>query len=69
MEILCDSANNKVKNPTLPSDYRPISLICTLDKIFEKIISHQIHGFLEMNTLLIPTKLVSYITTVLSRSP
>lgn len=37
----------KIKNPLTCSDYRPISLLCTLSKILEKIVAHQINKYLE----------------------
>ena len=35
-----------------PLNYRPISLTCITSKIFEHIISHDIHGYLESHNLL-----------------
>ena len=35
------------KEPTLPTSYRPISLITLLSKIFEKIIAHCLRNYLE----------------------
>ena len=35
------------KDPTLPTSYRPISLITILAKIFEKIIAHRLRNYLE----------------------
>jgi len=37
----------KTKNPLSASDYRPISLFCSLSKIFEKIVATQITRYLE----------------------
>lgn len=34
------------KNPHVPSSYRPISLLCTILKVFEKIISKRLNDFL-----------------------
>ena len=35
------------KDPTLPTSYRPISLITLLAKIFEKIIAHRLRNHIE----------------------
>lgn len=40
--------------PSLPSDYRPISILPTLSKVFEKILAKQIVGHLNRNSLLSP---------------
>ena len=45
---------NKVKNPSEPSDYRPISLLSILSKVFEKIVSWQIISYLTANNLFDP---------------
>jgi len=37
----------KTGNPLTPSDYRPISLLCSLSKILEKIVAFQIIRYLE----------------------
>jgi len=37
----------KTKNPLSASDYRPISLLCSLSKILEKIVASQITRYLE----------------------
>jgi len=37
----------KTKNPLSASDYRPISLLCSLSKIFEKIVACQITRYLK----------------------
>ena len=42
----------KIPNPSKLSDFRPISLLCTLSKILEKVISKQILAYLEENNLL-----------------
>ena len=43
---------NKVNAPSVPADYRPISLQCTLSKIFEKILFDQIYEYLSKNSIL-----------------
>ena len=45
---------NKTPNPSLPSDYRPISLLCMLSKIFEKAVSYQILEHLTTHKILDP---------------
>jgi hypothetical protein len=37
----------------LPNNYRPVSLTCVCCKIFEHILSHHIHSFLERNNILV----------------
>ena len=44
----------KILNPSKVTDYRPISLLCTLSKLVEKVISKQILSYLEENNLLEP---------------
>jgi hypothetical protein len=43
---------NKITNPQQVSDFRPISIVCVLAKIFAIIINEQIINFLESNLLL-----------------
>ena len=38
----------KVKNPSNPSDYRPISILCTLSKALERIVHFQVVEFLSL---------------------
>jgi len=40
----------KIDKPFTPSDYRSISLLCSLSKILEKIVASQIIGYLEEDT-------------------
>ena len=40
-------AINKIKSPTRPGDYRPISLLCYLSKVMEKLVSVQVKTFIE----------------------
>ena len=42
------------KDPTLPSSYRPISLLSALGKLFEKIILSRLLHFAEENNILLP---------------
>ncbi|KAI5717914.1 hypothetical protein M8J77_013445 [Diaphorina citri] len=41
----------KVKNPSSASDYRPISLLCSLSKVLERLISQQISSYLNQHNL------------------
>ena len=38
----------------VPNDYRPISLLCSLSKVLERVVHRQISGYLKMNGLLDP---------------
>jgi hypothetical protein len=40
------------KDPSDPTIYRPISLLCTLSKVFERIILTRVHDFTVMNGVL-----------------
>lgn len=42
----------KKPRPSLPTDFRPISILPTLSKVFEKILAKQIVGHLNSNSLL-----------------
>lgn len=42
----------KVQNPKEPSDYRPINLLPTIDKILEIVIAEQLREYFEANKLL-----------------
>ena len=42
---------NKAKSLT---DYRPISTICVLSKIFEKMMYKRLYAFLQKNSILVP---------------
>lgn len=44
----------KKSNPVLPADYRPVSILPTLSKVFEKILTKQIIGHLDRKCLLSP---------------
>lgn len=44
----------KIKNPTMPQHYRPISILPALSKIMERAVSEQIRGYLEDADLLDP---------------
>ena len=46
----------KVTHPLTETDYRPISLLCTLSKVMEKMASFQINNYLEKNNLLDPNQ-------------
>ncbi|KAI5732387.1 hypothetical protein M8J77_026107 [Diaphorina citri] len=41
----------KVKNPSSASDYRPISLLCSISKVLERMISQRITSFLNQHNL------------------
>jgi retron-type reverse transcriptase len=41
----------KIQNPTLPADFRPISLLCSTSKILEKIIAKKLTSFLESRNI------------------
>lgn len=45
---------NKIPNPSQPSDYRPISLLNMLSKIFEKTVSYQIVNHLTTHNIIDP---------------
>jgi hypothetical protein len=42
----------KVKNCTQPQDYRPISILCALSKVFEKLVYGQVLGYLDEHSIL-----------------
>jgi hypothetical protein len=42
----------KKPNPSLPIDFRPISLLCSSSKILEKIISDKLQQFIDANNIL-----------------
>lgn len=44
----------KIKNPLTFSDYRPINLLCSFSKLFEKIVASQINAYLESQQKLDP---------------
>jgi len=44
----------KVKNPKLCQDYRPISILCTLSKVFEKLVHSQIYNYVLTNNIINP---------------
>ena len=44
----------KKGDPSLPTNYRPISLLPTMSKVLERVISNQVYGFLERNKLIHP---------------
>ena len=46
----------KIKQPKLCNDYRPISILCTLSKIIEKVVYNQLSTHLENNNLLDPNQ-------------
>ena len=47
-------ALNKVSSPTSLADYRPISLLCFLSKVLERLVHRQISDFLESRLMLDP---------------
>ena len=46
-KIACISPTPKVTNPTELKDYRPISILPILSKVYEKQVLHQITDFIE----------------------
>lgn len=44
----------KSGDPSLPTNYRPVSLLSTLSKVLERVICNQVYGYLENNKLLFP---------------
>ncbi|KAI5721851.1 hypothetical protein M8J77_026574 [Diaphorina citri] len=44
----------KVKNPTSASDYRPISLLCSLSKVLERLVHNQVMSHIGQHNLLNP---------------
>jgi hypothetical protein len=44
----------KVENPIQCKDYRPVSILCVLGKILEKIVHSQVSDFISVNKLLSP---------------
>lgn len=45
---------NKVANPSSPSDFRPISVLCALSKVAERIMHAQLVAWLRVNDILDP---------------
>ena len=45
---------NKVKNPNSPSDFRPISILCAISKVLERIVYQQTTKYLTVNERLDP---------------
>ena len=46
----------KSGDPSQPTNYRPISLLSTLSKVLERVISNQVYGYFESNKLLFPNQ-------------
>jgi len=44
----------KITSPKSPNDYRPISILPTLSKVFEKVIYSRLCSFVTSNCILIP---------------
>ena len=44
----------KISSPLVPKDYRPISLLCSLSKVLERVVHRQISSYLEENGLCNP---------------
>lgn len=42
----------KIAAPTLPKDYRPVSILCVLAKVFEKVVFNQITPYLNEHNLI-----------------
>ena len=49
LKIACNTPIPKIRNPQSPSDYRPISLLPTLSKVFEKLLYQRVYFFLTQN--------------------
>ena len=45
-------AINEVRSPAQPGDYRAISLLFYLSKVFENLVSQQVYSFIEKKSLL-----------------
>jgi len=46
----------KITSPKSPNDYRPISMLQTLSKIFEKVIYSRLYSLATSNCILSPQK-------------
>ena len=46
LKIACITPIPKIRNPQSPSDYRPISVLPTLSKVFEKLLYQRVYSFL-----------------------
>ena len=44
----------KIISPRSPNDYRPISILSTLSKVFEKVIYSKLYSFVTRNCILSP---------------
>ena len=44
----------KVKNPACCKDYRPVSILCLLSKVFEKLVHEQVNEFINVKNILPP---------------
>ena len=42
----------KINRPTSVDDFRPISLVCNLSKVFERVVQQQLVGFIKDNSIL-----------------
>ena len=49
MKIAIVSANYKSDCKSKPTNYRPVSVLSAVAKIFEKLISHHLSNYLESN--------------------
>jgi len=49
LKIACITPISKIRNPQSPSDYRPISVLPTLSKVFEKHLYQRVYSFLTEN--------------------
>jgi len=49
----------KITSPKSPDDYRPISIIPTLSKVFEKLICSRLSSFVTSSCILSPQKILT----------
>jgi len=49
LKIACVTPILKIRIPQSPSEYRPISVLLTLSKVFEKLLYQRVYSFLTRN--------------------
>jgi len=55
----------KINSPNSPYNYRPISILSTLSKVFEKVIHSRLYSFVTNNCILSHNNMVSAPVTLL----